>query len=1369
MKSLNGAAASWADVRREVERRARAVDPRVRVGAPGLAAVVVVLALWPEPAPVVPPPPPARVARQAARAPRVAPTWAASTSTVTEPVVADPTPRASDDDLLGIPTPARYAPALGLAGDDGVRADVDPTTGLLTIFETDVDLSGVALRRARTSGDLAPGAFGRGWRAEHEARVRVTDDGLVVHRLQGLSAFVALEGDVYVTAAGEVEHLRWSAAGFELLEATGRVLRFDPAGALVEVAPGYRVARAPGRVVLANDAAALTLELDGAGRVARAHGARDEVSLTYDYDAAGELRAVRGALERDYDVVSRGRPDDDDEGRISAVRRGALELLGARHDGNGRIAELWVPGWRQSYRFSDDAAGRVVLMTCPGGSWRYTLSDERWAVATPTGAEQVTFDERGRLTSLQRPGDARPLERGFDPLGRGAPLAPSGNHGRALPGGAVVRERRDARGRVEVVFTDTTPPVSETYTWTADGRVASNTAPDGRTTTWEYGPVAQGSPIVAEVGPAGRTTYAWVGEKLARVGTPGGRSWWFEWSEAGHLEATQGPAGRMTYRRSPTGQPLERADASGRVVEYGYDAVGRPATIRARGAAGSARLDYAWDEQGELARVTGPLGAIEVRRDGGQVETRDGATGARVIVRRDRALERVETPWGEVVREHDALGRLVGLRTPAGRFRFAYDAQGQRTSLVFPNGVGTTVGYDGLGRATSLTSSARSGERVLDLRHAFSDRHERVKTERDGVATSFAYDAAGRLARAERAGVANTWDFDADGNRAAAGEVVSTFDLFGRVATVGEARAAHDAAGRLTALGDDEFDYDAFGRLSRVRRAGRPEVAYAWDALGRLAARKEGERIVHYVWDGPRLLAEIDPRGALERLWVHGPDLDEPLAYRDGEDGPWTFLHADDLGHVLAYSDEAGRRVDGVVYDPWGAVVEGPSSARPLFFSGRLYDPVAGLVLLRARPYDPALGRFLVPDPSGLHGGTNAYAYVSGNPVEYVDPLGLWEVPGWARRSGAWLGDRWNDTKGVAVDAATGLGHLTGITGTEEEIAQARRNAQSRSLGAVDGFVGFMAFDLWDPNVSRWAYDQEMARQARVYGEGAALGLTLASGVGAVRALPAVVVRGGRALPGLVRSAPGTVRGVPAALTRAPAAVRDVLARSPAWLRDNAVPLARATAAFLRDQVTAPFKPLVSAAQAAVRGGRALVDTVRGAVSSTANAGREVAAGERLAARPAQEALPAGTSQTAVERQRGLAQHLDPEAPLGNGPAPAAARVADALPDASRATIDVEGKLVGYALNPAHPKGKDKAVVFQSALGYNQTNAADLAAQLQAGLRNNPAVHTGTDQFGQRFRVDIPVTGPGGTAVVRTGWIVEPGGAGPRLTTAFVR
>ena len=108
------------------------------------------------------------------------------------------------------------------------------------------------------------------------------------------------------------------------------------------------------------------------------------------------------------------------------------------------------------------------------------------------------------------------------------------------------------------------------------------------------------------------------------------------------------------------------------------------------------------------------------------------------------------------------------------------------------------------------------------------------------------------------------------------------------------------------------------------------------------------------------------------------------------------------------------------------------------------------------------------------------------------------------------------------------------------------------------------------------------------------------------------------------------------------------------------------------------------------------------------------------------------------------------------------------LAGANRATIDPR-KLTEYALNSNHSVGGNKAKVFESALGFNRSNAGDLMNQLQQGVMNNTPIAGKIDQFGARFTIDIPVVGPAGGGTVRTGWIYKVGSDVPELTTLFVK
>ncbi len=97
-------------------------------------------------------------------------------------------------------------------------------------------------------------------------------------------------------------------------------------------------------------------------------------------------------------------------------------------------------------------------------------------------------------------------------------------------------------------------------------------------------------------------------------------------------------------------------------------------------------------------------------------------------------------------------------------------------------------------------------------------------------------------------------------------------------------------------------------------------------------------------------------------------------------------------------------------------------------------------------------------------------------------------------------------------------------------------------------------------------------------------------------------------------------------------------------------------------------------------------------------------------------------------------------------------------------------KLTEYALNPDNPIGANKALVFEQQLGYTRDNYEGLLQQIQARALDAEAVTKEADQHGQRYQVDLEVTGVNGqTAIVRTGWVVDPEADFARLVTLYVR
>ena len=108
------------------------------------------------------------------------------------------------------------------------------------------------------------------------------------------------------------------------------------------------------------------------------------------------------------------------------------------------------------------------------------------------------------------------------------------------------------------------------------------------------------------------------------------------------------------------------------------------------------------------------------------------------------------------------------------------------------------------------------------------------------------------------------------------------------------------------------------------------------------------------------------------------------------------------------------------------------------------------------------------------------------------------------------------------------------------------------------------------------------------------------------------------------------------------------------------------------------------------------------------------------------------------------------------------------LPNHENASIGIR-KLRDYALDSTHPVGGNKARRILATLGFDASDASQVAQLIRDGLRSNSATPGLLDEHGQRYSVDMELTGPSGTAIVRTAWIADSEDAAPRLVSFYVK
>ncbi len=254
-----------------------------------------------------------------------------------------------------------------------------------------------------------------------------------------------------------------------------------------------------------------------------------------------------------------------------------------------------------------------------------------------------------------------------------------------------------------------------------------------------------------------------------------------------------------------------------------------------------------------------------------------------------------------------------------------------------------------------------------------------------------------------------------------------THNIDNRLLTAGTISFGYDDNGNLITktLGSSVTNYSwDFNDMLNQLTAGTNTYTYRYDGLGNRVVRVENGVEKRYVFG----LAETDANGNITAYYVYGNGLISKITPANES----YFYHFDGLGSTIAITDSSGNVVNRYAYDEHGKVLNQEEAiSNPFKYVGRfgVMDEGNGLLYMRARFYDPEVGRFISKDPIGFAGGDlNLYAYVFNNPVNEIDPLGLYSFDDFINGAG-------NASSGFANTITFGgVGRIQGWLGIDSVV-----------------------------------------------------------------------------------------------------------------------------------------------------------------------------------------------------------------------------------------------------------------------------------------------------------------------------------------------
>jgi RHS repeat-associated protein len=789
----------------------------------------------------------------------------------------------------------------------------------------------------------------------------------------------------------------------------------------------------------------LAYEYDLAGNLIRATD-YNNTTLSFAYDAAN--RMVRRTDRRGYSFTF----EYDDEGRCSHSRgedgllevfldyRPILKTTIVRHGDGGQWTYIYDDAGTVTRRidpfggvtsYTVDTTGRVTEEIDPNGNVTQLLYDDlghHYARLDPFGHELPTADEDPEPDPLtyDLPDSALEWECGniafaedIHALGVDDPIlslvpprvrsavvenAPTQAPG-VFPSSEEDTDIGDTRpDEAGQIVEDAKSASPQRWQYDPNGNLAEYRDRDGSTYRFTY---SSWNLPYQEIDPLGNTaTFLHAPNlELSRVVDPGGTEHEYIYDLKDRLVEIR-YHGRLLeqLRYDRADNVIEKRDGAGRALVSWEITAGN--VDRARRLGTGELHEFQHDESGRVTQATAPEATVTRAYDEDGCLIQDQCDGLGVEHTFDIGRVIIATTYLDrflVTYNYDEDGNHV-ITDPTGAVHRTAVSDNGLIHRQLAGGTRELIQFDTEGRCLLKATMKDGAASIRKYTYSPEGDLRSVADNRLGI-TKYDYDAAHRLTHEHLPSGTRAFAYDPAGNlllqpgldhveieagnriRSANGDSFS-YDRRDNVAT------------RAGTSGVTYYQYDDLDRLVRCEINGEPWAA-AYDALDRRIRKTWRGQTAAYYWDGFRLAAERRADGSL-RLYIYEdhvalvPFMFVEYAHLDAdpESGERYYIFTNQIGVPIRVEDAAGKQCWAARIDPYGRAEISANSLleMPLRFPGHYHDPEIDLHYNYLRYYSPSLGRYLRPDPLGIEGGLNLFAYVD-NPLIDVDLDGLKSCP----------------------------------------------------------------------------------------------------------------------------------------------------------------------------------------------------------------------------------------------------------------------------------------------------------------------------------------------------------------------------------------
>ncbi|WP_430112229.1 polymorphic toxin-type HINT domain-containing protein [Paenibacillus sp. B1-33] len=669
----------------------------------------------------------------------------------------------------------------------------------------------------------------------------------------------------------------------------------------------------------------------------------------------------------------------DDLNRVTAVTNADGSQTKIEYDDvNNRIVVTDAAG-QQTERFFDPF-GRLIKETNGRGTaeHRYNEYGDLISKGDSNGsATQYEYDAWGRVIAEQPgyfaatryqyddgantktviDGTNNPIKETYDILGRVTlkeELKPSGNV-------VLARYKYDYAGNV-TSSTDANNNVTN-YEYDALGRLIAVTDGEGKTTRYQYNLLGDMVEVKYADGNTVQKKYDEIGRLIQQI-DPSKQSKKMYYDANGNIARLVDKKGQTQEFEYNQLDLLTSSKASDETIMYQYDAMGRRVSM----SDGTGKTQYAYYPTGELESILYPdQTKLSFDYEARQLRTKQTVTTSNFALTSNvDYLYEQPTPT--------KLKALDGSGTILSEFTYEFNPQSKQLAKFNSlNGYSESYNYDGF----NLSGIQQSQNNVQFGQYAYQyDNNRNIVAKNDNGSTfQFSYDPLNRIKTSSQFNEAYT--YDQRDNR-------STLQ-----------------SDQVPDIKGANYAYDSRNRLTQVTTEDGKGVSYRYNGDNLMVERTEGGVTTRYYYDDrAKIVAEgkVEANGSVTITAAYIHESKGKLMARQVPGQDMHYYVSNGHGDITEIRDAQGNVLNRYTYDIWGNPLTQEEQVPNNFrYSGEYWDAATNLQYLRARWYDPSIGRFINEDTyEGELGNPlsqNLYAYVKNNPLKYVDPSGHIGIP----------------------------------------------------------------------------------------------------------------------------------------------------------------------------------------------------------------------------------------------------------------------------------------------------------------------------------------------------------------------------------------